>query len=129
MNLNVTSITNVLVCKKTHRKLMTTVQLGGGGWLLPIHSLKWNPNHVFTTWQQICVLIMRITSKPKDQWFWEGTKHAVRRRDCFAVFYLGNLLILCRFLDIVCGFLFLLNNFPLQSLEIKYATYSNYNCV
>ena len=29
---------------------------------------------------------------------------------------------LCRFSDIVCGFLFLLNNFPLQSLE--YATYS-----
>ena len=28
----------------------------------------------------------------------------------------------CRFSDIVCGFLFLLNNFPLQSLE--YATYS-----
>ena len=37
------------------------------------------------------------------------------------------LLILCPFLDIVYGFLFLLNNFPLQSLE--YATYSNYNCV
>ena len=36
---------------------------------------------------------------------------------CFA-----NLLLLCRFSDIVCGFLFLLNNFPLQSLE--YATYS-----
>ena len=31
-------------------------------------------------------------------------------------------LILCRFSDIVSGFLFLLNNFPLQSLE--YATYS-----
>ena len=30
---------------------------------------------------------------------------------------------LCRFSDIVCGFLFLLNNFPLQSLE--YATYSS----
>ena len=30
--------------------------------------------------------------------------------------------VLCRFSDIVCGFLFLLNNFPLQSLE--YATYS-----
>ena len=29
---------------------------------------------------------------------------------------------LCCFSDIVCGFLFLLNNFPLQSLE--YATYS-----
>ena len=33
------------------------------------------------------------------------------------------MLILCRFSDIVCGFLFLLNNFPLQSLE--YATYSS----
>ena len=129
MNLNVTSITNVLVCKKTHRKLMTMVHLGGGGgWLLPIHSIKWNPNHVLTTGLQICVLmIMRITSKTKDQWFWEGTKHAVQRRDCFSVFYLGNLLILCCFLDIVCSFLFLLNNFPLQSLE--YATYSNYNSV
>ena len=30
MNLNVTGITNVLVCKKTHRKLLTTVQRGGG---------------------------------------------------------------------------------------------------
>ena len=30
---------------------------------------------------------------------------------------------LCRFSDIACGFLFLLNNFPLQSLE--YATYSS----
>ena len=37
--------------------------------------------------------------------------------------YFANLLILCRFSDIVCGFLFLLNNFPLQSLE--YATYSS----
>ena len=32
-------------------------------------------------------------------------------------------MIWCRFSDIVCGFLFLLNNFPLQSLE--YATYSS----
>ena len=32
MNLNVTGITNVLVCKKTHRKLMTTMQGGGGGY-------------------------------------------------------------------------------------------------
>ena len=35
---------------------------------------------------------------------------------------LANLLILCRFPDIVCGFLFLVNDFPPRSLE--YATYS-----
>ena len=34
-----------------------------------------------------------------------------------------NLLILCRFSDMMGGFLFLLNNFPLQSLE--YETYSS----
>ena len=33
-----------------------------------------------------------------------------------------NLFVLCRFSDIAYGFLFLLNNFPLQSVE--YATYS-----
>ena len=38
------------------------------------------------------------------------------------LFKFANLLILCRFSDIVCGFPSLLNNFPLQSLE--YATYS-----
>ena len=26
---------------------------GGGGGLLPIHSLKWNPNDVLTTWKAI----------------------------------------------------------------------------
>ena len=33
--------------------------------------------------------------------------------------------VLCRFSDIVCGFLFLLNNFPLQSyMQMEYAIYS-----
>ena len=54
-------------------------------------------------------------------------KHGGRRRDCFSLLYFGNsqfyCQILCRFSDIVCGFPFLLNNFPLQSLE--YVTYSS----
>ena len=35
----------------------------------------------------------------------------------YYILVIRKLLILCRFSDIVCGFLFLLNNFPLQSLE------------
>ena len=54
-------------------------------------------------------------------------KQGGRRRDCFSLLYFGNsqfyCRILCRFSEIVCGFPFLLNNFPLQSLE--YATYSS----
>ena len=41
----------------------------------------------------------------------------------YYILVIRKLLILFRFSDIVCGFLFLLSNFPLQSLE--YATYSS----
>ena len=52
-------------------------------------------------------LAKRITSKTKDQRF-------LGRNKIMAV---ENGTILCRFPDIVCGLLFLLNNFPSQSLE------------
>ena len=56
----------------------------------------------------------------------EGTKSSRWKAGLFLpiLFWkFANLLILCRFSDILCGFLFLLNNFFLQNL--KYATYSN----
>ena len=54
------------------------------------------------------------------------TVREVFRRGTVSHYYnleIANLLILCRCTDKVCGFLFLLNNFPQQSLE--YATYSS----
>ena len=50
----------------------------------------------------------------------EGTKTWRSKAGLFPIFIFwefANLLILSHFSDILCGFLFLLNNFPLQSLE------------
>ena len=76
--------------------------------------------------QWICVLIMHIMSNTIDQRSWEGTKTWRSKVGLFLTikfWQFANLWILFRFSDIVCGFLFLLSNFPLQSLE--YATYSS----
>ena len=35
----------------------------------------------------------------------------------YHILVIHNFFLLCRFSNMVCGFLFLLNNFPLQSLE------------
>ena len=107
---------------------------GGGGKLLLIHSLQWNPNNVLTTCkeiskgscQQICVLITHIKSKTIDQRSWEETKTWWSKAGLFfTIIYFGNWQIYWLFvaLQTWCGFLFLLNNFPLQSLE--YATHSS----
>ena len=65
-----------------------------------------------------------VFQKTIDQRPWEETRTWRLKAGLFLTIILwkfAHLLILCRFSDIVCGFLFLLNNFPLQSLE--YATY------
>ena len=106
-------------------KLVSKVVCVWGGELLPIKSSKWNPNDVLTT----CNVIIKVLAsgfgashhKPKINglrtwWLKAGLFLTV------IVWKFGNLLVLCRFPDIVYGLLFLLNNFPLQSLE--YATYS-----
>ena len=55
-------------------------------------------------------------------WYYyrEGTKTWRSKAGLFPIIIFwefANLLILSHFSDILCGFLFLLNNFPLQSLE------------
>ena len=79
------------------------------------------------SYRRICVLIMSITSKTIDQRFWEGTKNIAVQGGTVShdnISEIRKFIGLCRFSDIVCGFLFLLNNFPLQSFE-----YAPYSCV
>ena len=72
---------------------------GGGGKLLPIQSLKWNPNDVLTTCKAISkglarglctdhahyVKIHRSTVLRRKK-----KKTCGRRRDCFSLLYFGN---------------------------------------
>ena len=77
-----------------------------GGKLLPIHSLKWNQNDVFTA----CMVIIKglasgfvyrscaLRHKPNINGFEKEENNGGRRRDCFSWLYFGNI---CRFSDIV----------------------------
>ena len=74
----------------------------GGGSLLFIQSLKWNPNDVLTTCTAISKglasgLIMRITWKNIDWRFWKEQKHSGPRRDCFSLLYFCSSQILSLF--------------------------------
>ena len=110
-----------------------STEAGGGGKLLPIHSLKWNPNDVLTTCKAISKGLASgfvywsyaLRQNPLINGLEKKRKHGGRRRDCFSLSYFGHSQIYWVYVGFqtVCGFLFLLNNFPLQSLE--YATYSS----
>ena len=111
---------------------MTDASGGAGGKLLPVHSLKWNPNDVLTT----CKAISKGLASGLVHWScalrqnhrfngFEKKQIMAAQGETFSHYYIlvnRNLFVLCRFSDIAYGFLFLLNNFPLQSVE--YATYS-----
>ena len=102
---------------------------GGGGKLLPIHSLKWNPNDVLTNCPAISAADRkaRRLSVPDCQRFWERkkkTRGSKAGRSRYFILATRKIFILCRFSD--SGFLFLLNNFRVQSLE--YTAYSK-RCV
>ena len=97
-----------------------------GGKLLPIHSLKWNSNNLQSdqqgSCQRICELVMRITSKTIDQ----RSNMAVEGGTVSHQVSHYYILVIRKFIDLMSlfrqcvVFFFLLNNFPLQSLE--YAT-------
>ena len=76
--------------------------------------------------QRICVLIMRITSKIHRSTVLRENKNMAVEGGTVSHYYI---LVIRKFIDLmslfrhICGFLFLLNNFPLQSLI--YATYSS----
>ena len=71
--------------------------------------------------QQICVVIMRITPKTKDQRFWEGIKTRRSKAGLFLTIYL--FLVIRTFIDFTSlfghslWFAFYFNDFPLQRLE------------
>ena len=73
-------------------------KVSSGGELLPINSLKWNPNDVLTTYKAISKgLASRfvywscaLRQKPKINGFEKEQKHGGRRQDCFSLLYFGN---------------------------------------
>ena len=103
---------------------------GGGGSYFPYILL----NEIQTMFSQLAKRSARVlpadlctdhahyVKNHRFNGFEKKQNHGGPRRDCFSLLHFGKSLVACRFSDIACGFLFLLNNFPLQSLE--YATYS-----
>ena len=104
---------------------MNCLEQGGGSYWCS-HNLQSDQQG---SCQRICVLIMRITSKPPDSTVLRRNKFmAAQGRTVSHYFILLNRKFFGfgRFSDKACGFLFLLNNFPspLQSLE-----YATHGCV
>ena len=106
---------------------------GGGGGLLPIHSLN-EIQTMFSHFAKRSARVLPVDSCIDRAHYVKVHRSTVLRRNkniavegvtvsYYYILVIRKLLILCRFSDIVCGFLFLLNNFPRQSLE--YATYSS----
>ena len=97
----------------------------GGGSYFP-----YIPNDVLTTWKRsarvlpadLCNDHAHYVKNHKSTVFRRNKNMAVEGGTVshYYILVIRKFIDLCRFSDIVCGFLFLLNNFPFQSLE--YAT-------
>ena len=77
------------------RTYVHTYVRAGGGKLLPIHSLKWNPNDVFQTISKglasgFVYWSCALSQKPQINGLEKKQKHGSRRRDCFSLLYFGN---------------------------------------
>ena len=74
------------------------VSLFQRGKLLPIHSLKWNPNNVLTTCKAISKGLasgfvywsFALRQNPQINGLEKKQKHGGRRRDYFSLLYFGN---------------------------------------